>query len=248
MAKKKAAISKFNFGEDRIIAGKYQVEEILGKGWEGEVYKATELKTNIPCALKFFFPHRNRKNKVANSYAKKLHNLSQSPVAVKYYTQETIQYRSHEITCLVFEYADGEILSTFLKRQVGKRVGVLEGLQLLHSLASGIETLHRLNEYHGDLHSDNIMIKRRGLGFDFKLLDMYNWGDSKRANKAEDVCNLIRIFYEAIGGAKHYAKQPPEVKEICLGLKSTLILKKFRTASLLREHIENIEWQSVYRI
>jgi len=242
------AIEKFNFGEDRIISGKYELGEMLGKGWEGEVYKATELSTQIPCALKFFFPKRNLKNKVANSYAKKLHNLSQSSVAIKYYTQEIVKYKNQEITCLVFEYADGEILSNFLNRQIGKRVGVLEGLQLLYSLASGIESLHRLNEYHGDLHSDNIIIKRRGLGFDFKLLDMYNWGDSKRANKAEDICNLIRIFYDAIGGPKHYAKHPPEVKEICMGLKRTLILKKFRTASLLCEHIENIEWQSAHRI
>ncbi len=245
---KTGKISKFNFIEDKVIANKFVVMEKLGGGWEGEVYKAREISTGIFCAIKFFFPHRNLKNKVANTYAKKLSALSQSPVAINYYTQETIQYKNQSITCFIFEYAEGEILSTFLNRQVGKRVGILQGLQLLHSLTAGVETLHRLGEYHGDLHSDNIVIKRRGLGFDFKLLDMYNWGDSKNLNKAEDICSLIRLFYDAIGGKKQYPKHPPEVKEICMGLKKSLIRKKFRTVSRLKEHIENIDWQSVYRL
>ena len=38
--------------------------------------------------------------------------------------------------------------------------------------------------------------------------------------------DLIRIFYDAIGGAKHYRKQPPEVKAICCGLKRSLILRE----------------------
>ena len=77
---------------------------------------------------------------------------------------------------------------------------------------------------------------------------MYNWGDSKGLNKAEDIVNLIRIFYEAIGGRKHYSKHPQEVKDICLGLRPSLILKKFRTASLLRQHLENIDWQTETRL
>lgn len=239
---------QFNFSTDRIIANKYQISKRLGGGWEGEVYKAIELTTKIPVALKFFYPNRNKGNKVAIQYAKRLHKLSESSVSINYYTQEKLVHRGQPITCFVYEYADGFILSHFLKRQPGQRLGVMQGLQLLHSLAKGIENVHFHNEYHGDLHSDNIIVKRRGLGFEFKLLDMYNWGDAKSLNKAEDILNLIRIFHDAIGGKKHYAKHPKEVKEICLGLKSSLIRKKFRTASMLRQHIENIEWVSETRL
>ena len=55
--------------------------------------------------------------------------------------------------------------------------------------------------------------------------------------------HLIKILYESIGGLKHYRKQPPEIKAICCGLKHGLILKKFRTAGQLREHLENLQWQ-----
>lgn len=244
----KAKSFKFNFPAGKHVASKYIIIKKLGGGWEGEVYKAEEISSKIPVALKFFYPKRNKNNKVAKQYAQRLHKLSESPVSINYYTQDTIEFNGANLTCFVYEYADGMILSNFLKRQPGKRIGIMQGLLLLHSLAKGIESVHYHNEYHGDLHSDNIIIKRRGLGFEFKLLDMYNWGDAKSVNKAEDIVNLIRIFHESIGGKDQYVKHPKEVKEICLGLRSSLILKKFRTASLLRQHIENIDWESETRL
>jgi len=51
------------------------------------------------------------------------------------------------------------------------------------------------------------------------------------------------VFYEALGGQKHYARQPEEVKAIICGLKSSLILKKFKTAGQLRDYIEHMQWQ-----
>lgn len=238
----------FNFEPGHVIARKYEIIKKLGGGWEGEVYKAVEVLSKIPCALKFFYPKRNKNNKVANQYANRLHKLSESPVSINYYTQEQITFRGERVTCFVYEYAEGMILSHYLKRQPGGRVGIMQGLLLLHSLTKGIENVHFHNEYHGDLHSDNIIIRRRGLAYDFKLLDMYNWGDSKRLNKAEDIVNLIRLFHESIGGSKHYSKHPQEVKDICLGLRSNLILKRFRSATMLRQHIENIEWKSETRL
>ncbi|HEX9744718.1 MAG TPA: serine/threonine protein kinase, partial [bacterium] len=58
----------------------------------------------------------------------------------------------------------------------------------------------------------------------------------------DDICDIIRIFYDAIGGAKRYSKHPPFVKKICCGLKRGLILKKFRKISILREHLDNMTW------
>ncbi len=241
-------ILSFNFEPGYKVKNKYEIVKKLGGGWEGEVYKAEEIVSGIPVALKFFYPKRNRKNKVANQYAQRLYRLSESSVSINYYTQETMTIKGQPVTCFVYEYAEGMILSHFLKRQPGGRIGIMQGLLLLHSLAKGIENVHFHKEYHGDLHTDNIIIKRKGLGFEFKLLDMYNWGDAKSLNKAEDILNLVRIFYEAIGGKKYYSKHPQEVKDICCGLRSNLILKKFRTATLLRQHIENIEWTSETRL
>ncbi len=148
-----------------------------------------------------------------------------------------------DVTCLVSEYVEGELLSRFVARRPGKRLTAFEGLHLLHTLAAGVETIHRAREYHGDLHDDNIIIRRRGIGFDVKLVDMFNWGPPSAENIQEDVLFLIRIFYDALGGAARYAKHPPEVKAVCCGLKRSLILKKFRTAGRLRHVLETLEWE-----
>ncbi len=248
--KKKAPkrVEEFDFKPGIVIANKYTVIKKLGEGWEGEVYKIQEKNTKIIRAAKFFFPHRNKKNKVAATYAKLLHKLSHCPIVIQYYTHEVFEHEGHQVTCLIAEYVDGEILSSFLERQPRERIGVFRALHLLHSLITGLEAMHAAKLYHGDLHSENVIIKRYGLGFDLKLLDMYDWGQKeRRANMEGDIIDSIQLFYEAIGGKKTYKSQPPEVKQICMGMKRNLILEKFKTARDLRLYLENINWQSSYK-
>ena len=71
---------------------------------------------------------------------------------------------------------------------------------------------------------------------------MFHWGAASRENYQHDICDLIRVFYDVLGGARTYSRQPQEVKTICCGLKRSLITKKFRNASQLRNHIETMEW------
>jgi len=235
-------IETFDFEAGRILVRKYEVLSRLGVGWEGEVFKIREIPTGIDRAAKFFFPHRNLKDRALKFYAKKLHKLRMCDMLIQYHTQETIKYKGHSITFLVSEFVEGELLTEFLKRQPGKRLTTFEGLHLLHGLASGIECIHYQGDYHGDLHDENIIINRYGLGFDIRLLDLFHWGAPKASNIHDDVCDLVRLFYDVVGGAKYYSKQPPVVKDICCGLKRTLILRKFRTAGQLREYLETIEW------
>jgi len=238
----KISIDSFDFLPGRILVKKYEIIGKLGAGWEGEVYLVREIMTGIERAAKFFFPQRNPNNTAIRFYANKLHKLRHCPILIQYLTQETILYHKIPITFLVSDYVEGELMSAFLARQPGRRVSAFQGLHLLHALASGIEYIHHMGEYHGDLHTDNIIVQQYGLSYKIKLLDMFHWGAPSKANIYDDVCNLITIFYDAIGGQKHYAKHPKEIKTICCGLKRTLILKKFRSAGQLREYLETMQW------
>lgn len=145
---------------------------------------------------------------------------------------------------LVSEYVEGEILSKFLQCQRGKRLSAFQAVHLLHALASGIESIHAMGEYHGDLHTENVIIQRFGLSFDLKLVDLLHHGRARYENIKWDVICLIHIFYDALGGRKYYAKQCPEVKAICCGLKHSLILNKFRHAGELKQYLETMEWRN----
>lgn len=238
----KRRLTTFGFQPGAVLAGKYEVIDLLGAGWEGEVYKLRERGTGIVRAGKFFFPQRNRKNRATKFYARKLHKLRQCPILVQYHTQETINIGGIPVTFLVSEYVEGMLLSQFLDRQPRKRLNVFQALHLLHTLAAGVEPIHDVHEYHGDLHTDNILIRRRGISYEVKLIDMYHCGAPRSHSIGNDVCDLIRMFYDALGGQKHYARQPAEVKAICCGLKRSLIIQKFRTAGHLRRYLESMEW------
>ncbi len=240
--KKQNVIEAFDFEPGRRLVSKYEVLSKLGSGWEGEVYKIVEIRTGIDRAAKLFYPHRNPDNRTSKLYARKLHKLRHCPVLIKYHTEEVITFRRTPITALISEYVEGEILSAFLAKLPGRRLTPFEAVHLLYSLARGIEQIHLQNEYHGDLHSENIIVNRYGLTFDVKLLDLYQWHGRRSENKQEDIVDLVRIFYDALGGARHYARQPDAVRYICSGLKRSLILRKFRTMSQLREHLETMQW------
>ncbi len=236
-------ITAFGFQPGEVLAGKYEVLDQLGWGWEGEVYLVRECATGIERAAKIWFPHRNVRNRAARFYAKKLHKLRHCPILIQYHTQETIEFRGQRVRFLVSEYVEGELLRKFIDRQPGRRLTVFEALHVLHALAAGIEQIHNVREYHGDLHDENIIIRRRGIAFELKLVDMFRWGAASPENIHEDVINLVRLFYDAVGGAKRYARQPAVVKKLCCGLKRSLILRKFRTAGQLRQYLETLPWE-----
>jgi tRNA A-37 threonylcarbamoyl transferase component Bud32 len=235
-------IDSFKFQPSTLISDKYRIIEHLGAGWEGEVYLIKETKTGIERTAKFFYPQRNPRDKALKFYARKLHKLRQCHMVIHYHTQERMEYNGIPVSLLVSEYVHGELLSDFINRQQGKRLNPFQAVHLLYALAKGIGCIHQKGEYHGDLHPENIIVQRCGLTFELKLLDMFHWGKPSASNIKNDVIDLIRIFYDALGGQKHYSMQRSEIKQICCGLKHSLITKKFRTADQLRVFLELMAW------
>jgi len=237
-------VTEFDFQPGRMIAGnKYKIVKKLGAGWEGEVYLIEERQTGIERAAKFFFPHRNPSNRVARQYAKKLHKLRNCPILIQYHSQETFTIQSNEITCLISEFVEGELLSQFIARQPRKRLPTYMALHLLHAIASGVETIHNSGEYHGDLHADNIIVQQYGIGFKIKLIDLFQWKSSKAENIRDDVCDLVRILYDSIGGKKNYRNEPLQIRDTCCGLKRSIIQSRYKTAGQLRQHLESLSWE-----
>lgn len=233
---------EFKFRKGFVFAEKYEVLSLLGAGAEGEVYLTREIETGIEKAAKFFYPDKNLKNEAATRHAQKLYKIRNCPAIIQYHTHEKIDYKDFVITCLISEYVEGELLSNFLARQKGKKMHYYEALHLLYAVVCGLQVIHALGEYHGDIHDGNIFVHQHGLEFQVKLIDVIDWRDSRTANIKKDVCDLVRIFYDLIGGQKTYSKMPAQVKNICCGLRKDLIQKKFRNAGILKTYLENVDW------
>lgn len=238
------SIDSFSLRPGQLIGGKYTVEVKLGSGWEGEVYKVVESRTGINRAAKLFYPKRNVRDRAVRFYAKKLERLRRCSIVIQYHHSESMRYRGVPITCLISDYVEGELLKNFVARQPGGRLRTFEALHLIYALAKGVEEIHKVREYHGDLHDTNVMVNRQGIFFDLKLVDFYHWGSPTAAHIRDDVIDMVRLLYDAVGGSRRYASQPPEIKAICRGLRRDLICRAFPTARHLREHLENFTWSS----
>lgn len=233
---------EFNFQPGKLINGLYTIEARIGKGWEGEVYRVYEKLTHSYRAVKFFYPERNPKFKVSTRYAQKLQKLQDCSIVMNYHSHNFVSYKGQKIACLTSELIEGELLDEFVGKERGKRLGIFPAIHLLYSLAKGLELIHMYGEYHGDIHTGNIIITRFGLEFEIKLIDFHHWGDSKKDNRDEDIIKLVRVFYDILGGAARYQSLPPSIKYIICGLKRNLILKRFKTVSHLRVHLETMDW------
>lgn len=235
---------ELNFPPGFVVNAKYEIIEEIGNGYEGRVFLVREVETGIERTIKFFYPRKNKANKTIKAVAKKLHALRSSHLLIQYHTQDHIIFpNGKEVAFLVSEFTDGIMLSELLKNEPGGRFHYFTALHLLYALVKGVEEIHRLGQYHADIHTENIMVERAGLSFQLKLLDPFHWvGATKSDGQKDDIANVVEVFYECLGGAKYYAKQPQIVKDICLGMKKPFILKKFKTITKLRHYLEILEW------
>jgi len=235
-------VKRFDFPTGRTVAGKYVIERPLGSGYEGEVYVIVERATGIRRAAKFYYPHRDPMGKSAISYARKLDALRHCPILMQYHHQEVAYVKRRKVTVVISELVEGQKLSEFLKSQPDGRLSTFEALHVLYVLAKGIAPIHARGEYHGDIHDDNIMIRRAGIGFEVKLLDFFDLGRPTKSKVHKDVLNLIQVFHAIVGGRSHYHDQPKVVKDIIRGQKDSLILERFQSAGDIQRHLENLQW------
>lgn len=236
-------ITRFDFTPGRTVAGKYVIERALGSGYEGEVYAIIEKTTGIIRAAKFYYPFRDPRGKSAIVYARKMDALRHCPILLQYHHQEQAVVQKKKVTVVISELFDGEKLSEFLARQPNGRLTTFEALHVLYALARGIAPIHARGEYHGDIHEDNIMIRRQGIDFDVKLVDFFDLGKPTRRKIYKDVLNLVMVFHTIVGGRANYRNQPKVVKDIIRGLKDSLILDRFSSAGDIQRHLENLKWE-----
>jgi len=152
------AIDHARFVPGDMIANRYRIVGLLGRGGMGEVYRADDLKLAQPVALKFL-----------------AESLSRSGAALARFHREVSLARqiSHRHVCRVYdigehaglhfltmEYIRGEELSSLLRR-IG-RLPLDKALETARQLCAGLGAIHAAGVLHRDLKPSNVMIDERG--------------------------------------------------------------------------------------
>ncbi len=152
------SIDDARFTPGTMLADRYRIVGLLGKGGMGEVYRADDLKLRQPVALKFL-PEA----------------LSVDPKKLERFLHEVRVARqvSHPNVCRVYdiseadgqhfismEYVDGEDLLAVLRRM--GRPSKEKALQIARQLCAGLAAAHDKGVLHRDLKPHNVMIDGQG--------------------------------------------------------------------------------------
>jgi predicted Ser/Thr protein kinase len=141
-----------------ILAGRYRIVGLLGKGGMGEVYKAEDLKLKQTVALKFL----PESIALDGGMLARFHNEVRIARQVAHPNVCRV-YDIGEVEGLSFlsmEFIDGEDLSSLLRR-IGRLPGD-KAVELARQLCAGLAAAHEAGVLHRDLKPANVMIDGRG--------------------------------------------------------------------------------------
>ena len=141
-----------------ILAERYRIIGLLGRGGMGEVYRADDLKLGQPVALKFL-PQRFAADQehIDRFYSEvRIARQVSHPNVCRVYDVGEIDGQQY----LSMEYVDGEDLASLLKR-IG-RLPTDKALDISRELCAGLAAAHDLGVLHRDIKPSNVMIDGRG--------------------------------------------------------------------------------------
>jgi serine/threonine-protein kinase len=215
------AAAQARFVPGAILAGRYRVIGLLGRGGMGEVYRADDLRLGQPVALKFlpetlqrdsdrlerFFNGVRMARQVSHPAVCRVHDVGEA---------DGQQFLS-------MEFVDGEDLAS-LERRIG-RLPPDKALQIARQLCAGLAAAHEKGVLHRDLKPENVMLDGRGMAriTDFDLAqaaDAIDPGDVRSGTPAymspeqldgrevtarSDIYALGLVLYELFTGRRPFA-------------------------------------------
>jgi serine/threonine-protein kinase len=151
--------AQVRFVPGAILAGRYRILGLLGRGGMGEVYRADDLRLGQPVALKFL-------PEALQHDPERLERFFNGVRMARQVTHPAI-CRVHDVgeadgqQFLSMEFVDGEDLAS-LQRRIG-RLPPDKVLQIARQLCAGLAAAHEKGVLHRDLKPENVMLDGRGM-------------------------------------------------------------------------------------
>src|SRR6201997_4359309 len=151
-------VSEGRFLPGRLIAGRYRIIALLGKGGMGEVYRADDLTLGQAVALKFLPDAATQDAALLERFRNEVRIARRisHPNVCRVYDVGEVDGQTY----FTMEYVDGEDLASLLRR-IG-RLPEDKALDIARQLCAGLAAAHAKGVLHRDLKPANIMLDGRG--------------------------------------------------------------------------------------
>ena len=150
----------------RVIAGRYQVGELLGRGGMSDVHKGVDTRLGRTVAIKLLKPQlaadpafRTRFRQEAQAAARMAH-----PTIVRVFDagEDTVREADGsevQSPFIIMEYVDGAPLDELIARG---QIDPVHAIRLTEGILTALEYSHRAGVVHRDIKPANVMVTRQG--------------------------------------------------------------------------------------
>lgn len=155
-----------------ILDNKYQVEQLLGKGGMGAVYRATHLGTKRTVAVKVIHPQLSAHDQFVVRFRREAEAAGRlrHPNVVDVTDFGIANTTNGPVAYLVMEYLDGCTLAEIVAEEGALPIAWV--IDILEQVCAAVEEAHRAGIIHRDLKPDNIWLEPNGRGgYTVKVLD-----------------------------------------------------------------------------
>ena len=153
-----SAVDEGRFLPGTLLASRYRIAGLLGRGGMGEVYRATDLTLGQAVALKFLPEAASRDERALARFYNEVRIARQvtHPNVCRVYDVGQVD----GLEFISMEYVDGEDLAVLLRR-IG-RLPADKAVETARQICAGLAAAHEKGVLHRDLKPANIMIDGRG--------------------------------------------------------------------------------------
>ena len=195
--------------EGAVVAGKYLVEHVLGRGGMGVVVCAMHVPLRQRVALKFLSPSALL---IAGAKERFLREAQAAAAIQSDHVAKILDVGVHEtgVPYIVMEYLVGIDLAQLLKQR--GQLPVSEAIDYVLQTCSALAEAHRLGIVHRDLKPANLFCAQRATGSSFiKILD---FGLSKMTHNNAGLLHDIHLTStELVAGSPHYMS-PEQIRSL----------------------------------
>src|SRR5215204_5133243 len=180
--------------QGEVIAGRYELLELIGKGGMSSVYKAHDRLLDRQIAVKILHPHFTEDEEYVERFRREARAVAQlsHPNIVTVIDRGEDEGRQF----IVFEYVEGENLKQRLERTgpMPARDALLLALQMARALAFA----HGRGLIHRDVKPQNVLLNADGQA------KMTDFGIARSVDVQTDVYSLGVVLYELLVGGVPY--------------------------------------------